>query len=365
MVDRRRQWRAENQEILIEKHIIDNRYAVRGSSNDIYTVDLDKPFCTCPDWEKREPLDGCKHILKVKLKEGTIDPLPSTQTNFGSDREGEKRNYPDDWESLSQRVKKRDNWECQNCGKAGGSKGIAELHAHHIYPKSQGGEDRLQNLITLCLDCHEDEHGHPIPSAKDSNNRKRQEDIDIGSVENQSEGSTSGGNAQTGNNLSGRESNLDEELLEEYIQADTGPINYSDHQPNTTSGNVSTETQCRGNSKQAEKNKSITASSSSKLENQPSSDDNQSVEIDEEEELEDLGIVTGIVTYLFLTVLFSIILPPFFEVTDWKMGMSSLFVGLLFVIELSHADSLYREVRGLIGLFIFSGAGITTLLGLL
>ena len=52
---------------------------------------------------------------------------------------------------------------CQKCGAKGGSKGDAVLQAHHIVPRSKGGADTTENLITLCNACHESEHGHEIP----------------------------------------------------------------------------------------------------------------------------------------------------------------------------------------------------------
>ncbi len=34
-----------------------------------------------------------------------------------------------------------------------------QTQIHHIIYKSQGGHDTPDNLISLCLDCHEDAHG--------------------------------------------------------------------------------------------------------------------------------------------------------------------------------------------------------------
>ena len=35
-----------------------------------------------------------------------------------------------------------------------------DLEAHHIVPVSQGGSNKLDNLKTLCYDCHKSEHSH-------------------------------------------------------------------------------------------------------------------------------------------------------------------------------------------------------------
>lgn len=56
-------------------------------------------------------------------------------------------------------VYKRDGYACQKCGKRGRG-----LQAHHIKPFIDFPDLRLDvsNGITLCLDCHEHEHGHRI-----------------------------------------------------------------------------------------------------------------------------------------------------------------------------------------------------------
>lgn len=46
---------------------------------------------------------------------------------------------------------KRDK-ACRNCGSTNA------ISAHHIIFVSEGGDDRLSNLITLCFDCHRKAH---------------------------------------------------------------------------------------------------------------------------------------------------------------------------------------------------------------
>lgn len=67
--------------------------------------------------------------------------------------------YPADWNSRRKEVYQRDDYTCQNCGVKGGSKGNAELHAHHIVPKSKGGTHKKSNLKTICKECHNAIHG--------------------------------------------------------------------------------------------------------------------------------------------------------------------------------------------------------------
>jgi len=68
------------------------------------------------------------------------------------------KDYPSDWRSRRKQVYKRDDYTCQNCGAMGGKKGNNELHAHHVVPKSSGGTHNLNNLKTLCEDCHQAVH---------------------------------------------------------------------------------------------------------------------------------------------------------------------------------------------------------------
>lgn len=74
--------------------------------------------------------------------------------------------YPSDWDERRRRVYERDDYECQRCGRLGGPRGgpedDAELHAHHIVPKSEGGTDDISNLETLCHSCHSEIHGFNI-----------------------------------------------------------------------------------------------------------------------------------------------------------------------------------------------------------
>lgn len=71
--------------------------------------------------------------------------------------------YPPDWEAHRTAVYRRDDYTCRNCGtKSGphvpeGRQGV-RLHAHHVAPKSQGGSNRLDNLVTLCEACHNRVH---------------------------------------------------------------------------------------------------------------------------------------------------------------------------------------------------------------
>jgi 5-methylcytosine-specific restriction endonuclease McrA len=136
---------------------------VNGSKESSYEVNLRKPSCTCPDWTDRAPRDGCKHILKIKIERGEVDKLSYQQ---GSDGTNSSKSYADNWRFLRERVLELDRWKCQKCLTKGKPVGTTELHVHHIIPKSQGGKDKISNLITLCHSCHEEIHGHKIPTGR-------------------------------------------------------------------------------------------------------------------------------------------------------------------------------------------------------
>lgn len=54
-------------------------------------------------------------------------------------------------------VLKRDGYCCAECGSTD------RLEVHHIHHRSDGGTDDPENLITLCMKCHAEQHkGEPI-----------------------------------------------------------------------------------------------------------------------------------------------------------------------------------------------------------
>ncbi len=52
---------------------------------------------------------------------------------------------------IKSKVFNRDKFRCQKCGYLGNSE---ELEVHHINMRVNGGEDSIDNLITLCSICH-------------------------------------------------------------------------------------------------------------------------------------------------------------------------------------------------------------------
>lgn len=52
-------------------------YEVQSESGNIYEVDVASKTCTCPDFTKRQPSGGCKHLRRVdiEIRDGTV-PRP-------------------------------------------------------------------------------------------------------------------------------------------------------------------------------------------------------------------------------------------------------------------------------------------------
>lgn len=59
---------------------------------------------------------------------------------------------PARYRALMLSVYERDGWRCRQCGSR------RNLTPHHISRRSQGGADVLENLVCLCLQCHELRH---------------------------------------------------------------------------------------------------------------------------------------------------------------------------------------------------------------
>lgn len=57
------------------------------------------------------------------------------------------------WDSQRKKARERDNNTCQDCGKTEAQNG-KRMHVHHIIPRAEGGNNMLDNLISLCSSCH-------------------------------------------------------------------------------------------------------------------------------------------------------------------------------------------------------------------
>jgi len=51
------------------------------------------------------------------------------------------------WKKIRLKVLNRDAWTCNYCGESA-------TEVDHVYPKSKGGEDTLDNLVAACRRCN-------------------------------------------------------------------------------------------------------------------------------------------------------------------------------------------------------------------
>ena len=54
----------------------------------------------------------------------------------------------EEYRLMRNQVLERDGWRCQECGS------IKDLQVHHMKPRGQLGGDVMDNLITVCANCH-------------------------------------------------------------------------------------------------------------------------------------------------------------------------------------------------------------------
>lgn len=69
------------------------------------------------------------------------------------------------WREVCQRVDERDKGRCRVCGRRCNpfaTEMLYKAHRHHIIYRSAGGVDTTWNLVTVCPDCHSDEHAHRL-----------------------------------------------------------------------------------------------------------------------------------------------------------------------------------------------------------
>ncbi len=158
-IDIERLERAMKQDIDIIGEFEEGVYLIEGNRDINYLVNMNEFSCTCPDWRKKEVPGGCKHILKVRMH-GDDAPRVSIQSrNEGTSRGSDSTNssYPSDWSTRREKVLKRDEHTCQSC-RANTDKKEINAEVHHSKYIDKGGSHKLENLITLCEDCHKRLH---------------------------------------------------------------------------------------------------------------------------------------------------------------------------------------------------------------
>lgn len=99
-------------------------------------------------------------------------------TEYVTDQQKKKFYRSSSWESLRQHALKRDNFECQECKRQGrvhtdsikveGERKSIELNVHHKYEIEDYPKLALvlDNLETLCLNCHNVVHNRVFGQTK-------------------------------------------------------------------------------------------------------------------------------------------------------------------------------------------------------
>jgi len=89
------------------------------------------------------------------------DSLRSVAT-MSSDTDSRQRVSRDspEWERAREQALKRDQYRCQHCRKTAAHRWNLDFQVHHIRPVAKGGTHDLENLATLCNNCHRQLHRH-------------------------------------------------------------------------------------------------------------------------------------------------------------------------------------------------------------
>lgn len=91
-------------------------------------------------------------VTRVVIEGGTFDPHLLKNPALRSPKVrpwGYQKGLQYGFENMKAAVRARDKHTCQLCGESSG-----KVHVHHILPRSQGGTDMPENLVTLCPKCH-------------------------------------------------------------------------------------------------------------------------------------------------------------------------------------------------------------------
>jgi hypothetical protein len=97
---------------------------------------------------------GAKGVVAVSLETRRKISAANKGSKSHLWRGGHDRRCPRvktvEWNFIRKEIYKRDNWKCQVCKVAPGSK----LQCHHIVPVRYGGSDDFSNLASVCMGCH-------------------------------------------------------------------------------------------------------------------------------------------------------------------------------------------------------------------
>ena len=100
-------------------------------------------------------------ITQLVLELGQFDPHALKDPSVRNQKWKYQKGINYGFQNTRHAVLARDNYKCQCCGKKN-----CGLQVHHIKFRSNGGSDDLENLITLCEDCHKAVHACKIEIKK-------------------------------------------------------------------------------------------------------------------------------------------------------------------------------------------------------
>lgn len=106
--------------------------------------------------EQHLSVDAVMDLLDLtdeNVDDQSLDDLNRSDEARGGDYvQDPKDRHPLD-PKLKQAVLIRDDFKCRCCG-LGGEQRLATLAVHHVIEVSQGGPDSMENLVTVCVNCH-------------------------------------------------------------------------------------------------------------------------------------------------------------------------------------------------------------------
>ena len=90
-------------------------------------------------------------VVNIIVETAEFDPHKLKNPNVSG--KGYQDGGQKDFYNVKSAVLNRDNYTCQICGEKD-----TRLEVHHIQFRSKGGSNRMDNLVTLCRDCHKQIH---------------------------------------------------------------------------------------------------------------------------------------------------------------------------------------------------------------
>ncbi|TVT77629.1 HNH endonuclease [Acinetobacter colistiniresistens] len=101
---------------------------------------------------------GCPNVVKLRSQNGYCNNHESMRSNWNKrpQRAGSttERGYGHAWRKLREKVLQRDGYLCVNHYAKGEI--VEATDVDHIVSKEKGGTDELDNLQSLCAQCHQE-----------------------------------------------------------------------------------------------------------------------------------------------------------------------------------------------------------------